>query len=34
MRAMTPDDIYRIHWIGETDISPDGGRVAFVVSNP
>jgi len=27
MRAMTPDDIYRIHWIGESDISPDGGRV-------
>lgn len=32
MRAMTPDDIYRIHWIGESDISPDGGRVAFVVT--
>ena len=32
MRGMTPDDLYSIHWIGEADISPDGQRVAFVVT--
>ncbi|MGE3073409.1 MAG: prolyl oligopeptidase family serine peptidase [Dehalococcoidia bacterium] len=32
MRAMTPDDIYAIKWLGEADISPDGQRVAFVVT--
>ena len=33
MRAMTPDDLYNIHWLGEPEISPDGDRVAFVVTN-
>jgi Tol biopolymer transport system component len=32
MRAMTPEDIYAIDWLGEADISPDGQRVAFVVT--
>ena len=32
MRPMTPDDLYAIHWMGEADISPDGERVAFVVT--
>lgn len=32
MRAMTPDDIYDIKWVGENDISPDGSRVAVVVT--
>ncbi len=32
MRPMTPDDLYAIHSIGECDISPDGSRVAFVVT--
>jgi len=31
-RAMTADDLYAIHWIGECDISPDGERVAFTVT--
>ncbi|MEO8539573.1 MAG: S9 family peptidase [bacterium] len=30
---MTPDDIYNIKWVGECDISPDGSRVAVVVTN-
>jgi len=29
---MTPDDLYAIRWVGECDISPDGSRVAFVVT--
>ena len=32
MRAMTPDDIYSIKWVGECDISPDGSKVAVVVT--
>ncbi len=32
MRAMTPDDIYAIKWVGECDISPDGNQVAVVVT--
>ena len=32
MRAMTPDDLYEITWVGECDISPDGERVAFVAT--
>lgn len=32
MRPMTPDDIYAIKWVGENDISPDGSRVAVVVT--
>jgi dipeptidyl aminopeptidase/acylaminoacyl peptidase len=32
MRPMTPDDLYGITWVGECDISPDGGRVAFVAT--
>jgi dipeptidyl aminopeptidase/acylaminoacyl peptidase len=32
MRAMKPDDLYEIHWLGECDISPDGSRVAVVVT--
>lgn len=32
MRAMTPDDLYAITWVGECDISPDGSRVAFVAT--
>lgn len=30
MRGMKPDDLYRIAWAGECDISPDGKRVAYV----
>lgn len=29
---MTPDDLYAVRWIGEADISPDGSRAAFVVT--
>ncbi|MBA4179816.1 MAG: peptidase S9 [Anaerolinea sp.] len=29
---MTPDDLYGIKWVSETEISPDGRRVAFVVA--
>ena len=32
MRAMTPDDLYAIHWVGEPEVSPAGDRVAFVVT--
>ncbi len=32
VRAMTPDDLYSINWVGECDISPDGSRVAVVVT--
>ncbi len=32
MRGLQPDDLYRIHWLGECDITPDGSRVAFVVA--
>lgn len=31
-RAMTPEDITRIRWISDPQISPDGRRVAFVVT--
>jgi acylaminoacyl-peptidase len=31
-RAMTPEDITRIRWISDPQISPDGTRVAFVVT--
>lgn len=33
MRAMTPDDLYALKWVGESDISPDGARVAVVVTH-
>ena len=29
---MTPEDLYGIKWMSETEISPDGRRVAFVVT--
>lgn len=32
MRAMTPEDLYEISWLGECDISPDGERIAVVVT--
>ena len=32
MRAMTPDDLYAITWVGDCAISPDGTRVAFVAT--
>ena len=32
MRAITPDDLYKITWMGECAISPDGGRVAYVAT--
>jgi dipeptidyl aminopeptidase/acylaminoacyl peptidase len=32
MRAMTPDDLYAITWVGECAISPDGAHVAFVAT--
>lgn len=32
VRAMTPDDLYEITWVGESEISPDGRRVAFVAT--
>ena len=32
MRYMTPEDLYNIAWVGEPEISPDGARVAFVVT--
>jgi len=32
MRAMTPEDLYEINWLGECDISPDGERIAVVVT--
>ncbi len=32
MRGMIPDDLYRIAWLGECDISPDGKLVAFPVT--
>ncbi len=31
-RAMTPQDITRIRWVSDPQISPDGQRVAFVVT--
>ncbi|HXU23244.1 MAG TPA: S9 family peptidase, partial [Tepidiformaceae bacterium] len=33
VRAMTPDDLYNITWMGDCDISPDGSRVAYVSTN-
>jgi dipeptidyl aminopeptidase/acylaminoacyl peptidase len=32
VRAMTPEDLYEITWVGEAEISPDGRRVAFVAT--
>jgi dipeptidyl aminopeptidase/acylaminoacyl peptidase len=29
---MQPDDITRIVWVSDPQISPDGGRVAFVAT--
>ena len=31
-RGMTPEDITRIVWVSDPQISPDGGRVAFVAT--
>src|SRR5439155_22966009 len=31
-RAMRPDDILRIRWVSEPQMSPDGRRVAYVVT--
>ncbi len=33
MGAFKPEDLYRIKWVGDCDISPDGSRVAFVVTS-
>ena len=33
VRAMTPEDLYALKWVGECDISPDGSRVAVVVTH-
>lgn len=30
-RGMTPDDLYRIKWVFDARISPDGRTVAFTV---
>lgn len=32
MRGMNTDDLYRIAWLGECDITPDGSLVAFPVT--
>ncbi|MEX1104289.1 MAG: S9 family peptidase, partial [Dehalococcoidia bacterium] len=32
MRGMIPDDLYKIPWLNECDISPDGRLVAFPVT--
>jgi dipeptidyl aminopeptidase/acylaminoacyl peptidase len=32
MRGMTADDLFRIPWLGECDLSPDGKLVAFPVT--
>ena len=32
MRAMIPEDLYAINWLGDCDISPDGKRVAYTVT--
>ena len=32
MRPMTPDDLYAIAWLSDPQLSPDGRRVAFVVT--
>ena len=32
--AIQPEDIARIAWIGDIELSPDGTRVAYVVSTP
>src|SRR5688572_19905609 len=32
MRGMIPDDLYRIAWLGECDISPDGQLVAYPIT--
>lgn len=32
MRGMSPDDLYNINWMGECALSPDGRRVAYVVT--
>ena len=29
---MTPEDLYRVKWVSDANISPDGKNVAFVVS--
>ena len=31
-RAMTPDDLTRIRFVSDPQLSPDGSRVAFVVT--
>ena len=31
-RGMRPEDITRIRWVSDVQMSPDGGRVAFVVT--
>jgi len=32
MRTMTPEDLYEIAWVGDCDLAPGGGRVAFTVT--
>jgi dipeptidyl aminopeptidase/acylaminoacyl peptidase len=31
-RVMTPADLYRIQWVSDANLSPDGARVAFTVT--
>jgi dipeptidyl aminopeptidase/acylaminoacyl peptidase len=32
MRTFQPKDIYRINWLSEAEISPDGARAAYVLT--
>ncbi len=31
-RAITAEDLYRLQFVGDPQLSPDGTRVAFVVT--
>ncbi|MGH2586172.1 MAG: prolyl oligopeptidase family serine peptidase [Dehalococcoidia bacterium] len=32
LRGMTPEDLFRIQWINDVQLAPDGSRAAFVVT--
>ncbi len=32
LRAVTPDDIHNIAWLSDAQVSPDGTRIAFVIT--